>query len=127
MLNYIIFISCGARGDASSGSKCLTAYPTYTMYHINMISEIRAILLSFLILSLKTCLVMAEFDDSNTIIIVKPVGPGATVSLRSDHNTNRLMPFHFEDGVSSVSGYDDSRSRECIPYVSHPPKLQLHL
>ena len=115
------------RGDASGGSKCLIAYPTYTIYHINMISEIRAILLSFLILSLKTCLMMAEFDYSNTILIVKPVGPDATASLRSDHNTNRLMLFHFEDGVSSVSGYDDSRSRECTPYVSRPPELQLHL
>ena len=70
---------------------------------------------------------MAGFDYSNTILIVKPVGPDAAASLRSEHNTNRLKSFHFEDGVSSVSGYDDSRSRECTPYVSRPPELQLHL
>ncbi len=111
------------RGDASGRF----AYPIYTIYHINMIPEIRAILLSFLIMSLKFCLTMAEFDYSNTILIVKPVGPDATASLQSDHNTNRLMSFHFEDGVSRVSGYDDSRSRECTPYVSRPPELELHL
>ncbi len=70
---------------------------------------------------------MAEFDYSNTILIVKPLGPDAIASLRSDHNAKRLMSFHFEDGVSSVSGYDDSRSRECTPYVSRPPELELHL
>ena len=111
------------RGDASGRF----AYPIYTIYHINMIPEVRAILLSFLIMSLKSCPTMAEFDYSNTILIVKPVGPDAIASLRSDHNTNRLMSFHFEDGVSSVSGYDDSRSRECTPCVSRPPELQLHL
>ena len=37
------------------------------------------------------------------------------------------MSFHFEDGVSRVSGYDDSRSRECTPYVSRSPELELHL
>ena len=58
---------------------------------------------------------------------MKPVGPDATASLRSDHNTIRLMSFHFEEGVSRVSGYDDSRSRECTPYVSRPPELELHL
>ena len=109
------------------GSKCLIAYPTYTIYHINMIPEIRAILLSFLIMSLKLCLTMAEFDYSNTILIVKPVGPDAAASLRSEYNTKRLISFHFEDGVSSISGYDDSRSRECTPYVSRPPELELHL
>ena len=92
-----------------------------------MIPEIRAILLSFLISSLKSYPTMAEFDYSNTILVVKPVGPDAAASLRSEHNTNRLMSFHFEDGVSSVSGYDDSRSRECTPYVSRPPELELHL
>ena len=70
---------------------------------------------------------MAEFDYSNTILIVKPVGSDAAASLRSEHNTNRLKSFHFEDGVSSISGYDDSRSRECTPYVLRPPELQLHL
>ncbi|CAD6592077.1 MAG: hypothetical protein ASARMPRED_005971 [Alectoria sarmentosa] len=70
---------------------------------------------------------MTEFDYSNTILIVKPIEPNAIASLRSDHNTNRLMSFHFEDDVSSVSGYDDSRSREYTPYVSRPSELQLHL
>ena len=60
------------------GSKCFIAYPTYTIYNINMIPEIRAILLSFLIMSLKFCLTMAEFDYSNTILIMKPVEPDAT-------------------------------------------------
>ncbi len=90
-------------------------------------SEIRAILLSFLILSLKSCLMMAEFDYANTILIIKPVGPDAAASLRSEHNTNRLKSFHFEDGISSVADYDTTRSRECTPYVSRPPELQLHL
>ena len=70
---------------------------------------------------------MAEFDYSNTILIVKPVGPDAAVSLRSEQNANRLKSFHFEDGTSSVAEYDDTRSRECTPYVSRPPELQLHL
>ena len=75
---------------------------------------------------------MAEFDYSNTILIVKPVGPEAAASLRSDHNTNRLKSyrFEFEDGVGSFSGHDpsdDPRSRECTPYVSRPPELELHL
>ncbi len=109
------------------GSKCLIAYPTYTIYHINMIPEVRAILLSFVIMPLKSCPMMAEFDYSNTILIVKPVGPDAAASLRSGYNTNRLKSFYFKDGVSSVSGYDDPRSRECTPYVSRPPELELHL
>ena len=111
------------RGDASGRF----AYPIYTIYHINMIPEIRAILLSFLIMSLKFCLTMAEFDYSNTILIVKPVGPDAAALLRSEYNTKRLISFHFEDCVSSISGYDNSRSRECTPYVSRPPELELHL
>ena len=108
------------------GEEVLIAYPTYTIYHINMTPEIRAILLSFLIMPLKSCPTMAEFDYSNTILIVKPVGPDAAASLRSKHNTNRLKSFHFEDGVSSIAEYDDTRSRECTPYVSRPPELQLH-
>ena len=108
------------------GSKCLIAYPTYTIYHINMIPEIRAILLSFLIMPLKSCPTMAEFECSNTILIVKPVGTDAAGLLRSEHNANRLKSFHFEDGVSSVADYDDTRSRECTPYVSRPPELELH-
>ena len=70
---------------------------------------------------------MAEFDYSNTILIVKPVGPDAAASLRSEYNTNRLKSFHFEDGISSVVEYDRTRSRECTPYVSRPPELQLHI
>lgn len=115
------------RRDASGGSKCLIAYPTYTIYHINMISEIRAILLSFLILSLKTCLIIVEFDYSNTILIVKSIEPDATASLRSDHNTNRLILFHFKDDISSISEYDDLRSRKYTLYISRPPKLELYL
>ena len=76
---------------------------------------------------LKSCPTTVEFDHSNTILIVKPVGPDAAASLRSEHNTNRLKPFHFGDGVSSVTEYDDIRSRECTPYVPRPPELQLHL
>ena len=70
---------------------------------------------------------MAEFDYSNTILIVKPVGPDTAASLRSEHNTNRLKSFHFEDGISSVAEYDDTRSRECTPYVPRPPELELHI
>lgn len=70
---------------------------------------------------------MTEFDYSNTILIVKPIRPDTTASLRSKHNTNRLKSFHFEDGVSSVLGYDDLRSREYTPYISRPSKLKLHL
>ena len=76
------------------GSKCLVTYPTYTIYHRNMIPEIRAIPLLFLILSLKSCLTMAEFDYSKTILIVKPMGP---------HNTERLISFHSEDGRKKSS------------------------
>lgn len=70
---------------------------------------------------------MADFDYSDTILIVKPVGPDAAASLRSEYNTNRLKLFHFEDGISSVADYDTTRSRECTPYISRPPELQLHL
>ena len=112
-----------SRGDASGQF----AYPTYTIYHINMIPEIKAILLSFLIMSLKFCLMMAKFDYSNTILIVKPVGPDASALLRSEYNTERLILFHFADCISSISGYNKSRSRECTPYVSRPPELELHL
>ena len=85
------------------GSKCLVTYPTYTIYHINMIPEIRAIPLLFLILSLKSCLTMAEFDYSKTIFIVKPMGPDAAASLRSEHNTKHLISFHSEDGRKKSS------------------------
>ena len=92
-----------------------------------MILEIRATLLLFLIMPLKSCPTTAEFDYSNTILVVKPVGSDTAASLRSEPNTNRLKSFHFEDGVSSVLGYDDSKSRECTTYVLRPPELQLHL
>ena len=54
------------------------------------------------------------------------MGPDAAASLRSEPNTNRLDSFHFEGGVSSVIGYDDTRSREsqCTLYVSRSPELQ---
>ena len=45
---------------------------------------------------------MAEFDYTNTILIVKPVGSDAAASLRSEHNTKRLKSFCFEVGVSSI-------------------------
>ena len=70
---------------------------------------------------------MAEIDHSNTILIVKPVGPAALNALRSERNTSRLMSFHFEDGASNVSRYEDPRSRESTPYVSRPPEIELHL
>ena len=70
---------------------------------------------------------MAEFDYSNTILIVKPVGPDAAASLRSGYNTNRLKSFHFEDAISSIVEDDRTRSRESTPYVSRPPELELHL
>ena len=70
---------------------------------------------------------MAELDYSSTILIIKPVGPDAAASLRSEHNTKRLMSFHFKDGFNSTSGFDDPRSRECTPYVSRPSELELHL
>ena len=63
---------------------------------------------------------MAEFDYSNTILIVKPVGPDAAASLRSEHNTKRLISFHFEDGVSSVSEYKDSIVRVATVASSFP-------
>lgn len=66
---------------------------------------------------------MAEFDYSNTILIVKPIRPDTAVSLRSKHNINHLKSFYFENSVSSVLGYDDLRSREYTLYVSPPPKL----
>ena len=70
---------------------------------------------------------MEEFDHSNTILVVKPVGPIATDSLRSEHNASRLASFHFDDAVSTFSLYDDSRSRECTPYFPPPAELELHL
>ena len=70
---------------------------------------------------------MVELDYSNTILIVKPIGSNAAESLRSEHNINCLKSFHFEDDISIVVEYDDTRSRECTPYVSRPPELQLHL
>ena len=111
------------RGDASRRF----AYPIYTIYRINIIPNIRVILLLFLIISLKSYPTMVEFVYSNTILIVKLVGPDAIVSLRSDYNTNRLMLFHFEDGVSNVLGYNDFRSRKCTSYVLRPPELELYL
>ncbi len=72
-------------------------------------------------------LTMAEIDHSKTILIVKPVGPAALDALRSEYNISRLVSFHFEDGASSISQYDDPRSRECTPYVSRPSEIELHL
>lgn len=84
-------------------------FPTYTIDHINMIPEIRAILLSFLIMPLKSCPTMAEFDYSNSIL-----------------NINYLKSIYFKNDVSNVTEYNNARSRECISYVSRPPELQLH-
>ena len=91
------------------------------------LSEIRVISLLFLILSLKSFLTMIEFDYLNIILIVKSIESNAVVSLRFDHNINRLMSFHFEDDINSVLEYDDLRSRKYILYVSRPSKLELHL
>ena len=109
------------------GSKCLIAYPIYTIYYINIIPEIRVILLLFLIIPLKSYPKLAKFDYLNTILIVKPVGLDAIVSLRSKYNTNRLKLFYFEDGISSILGYDDLRSRKYTPYILRPLKLELYL
>ena len=80
-----------------------------SIYHIYMLPEIRAILLSFLILSLKLCLTIVEFVYLNTILTMKSIGSDsdAAVSLRSKHNTKRLTSFHFEDDVSSDCKYND--------------------
>lgn len=91
-----------------------------TIYHINMIPKIGAILLSFFIMPLKSCPTMVEFGYSNTIFIVKPMGSDIVISLRSKHNINRLKLFHFEDDVNSVIDYDDKR---ISLYISRPPKL----
>ena len=37
---------------------------------------------------------------------MKSIGSDAAVSLRSKHNTKRLISFHFEDDVSSVFKYN---------------------
>ena len=71
---------------------------------------------------------MAEFNYSNTILIVKPVGPDAAASLMSEHNVNRLKSIHFEQDVNSIADHSkNARTRESTPYVSRPPELQLHL
>jgi len=70
---------------------------------------------------------MVEFDYSNTILILKPLGPDAANALRANHNAARLMSFHFEESVSNVAEHDDTSSRECTPYVSRPPETELHL
>lgn len=70
---------------------------------------------------------MAELDYSNTILIIKPVGPVASEVLQSKHNVNRLVSFHFADGVSSVSQHTSSSSRECTPFVPRPSQIELHL
>ncbi len=71
---------------------------------------------------------MAEFNYSNTILIVKPVGPDAAASLMSEHNVNRLKSFHFEQDVNSIADRSkNKRSRECTPHVSRPSELHLHL
>ena len=64
--------------------------------------KIRAILLLFLILFLISFPTIVEFDYINTILIVKPVGSDAIVSLRSKYNTNHLKLFYFEIGISSI-------------------------
>lgn len=56
--------------------------------------------------SSKRCLKVAELDDSNTILIIKPAGADATAPLRSKHNTRRLISFHFEHSVSSILGFE---------------------
>ena len=109
------------------GSECLIAYSTYTVYYINMISEIRAILLLFLIMPLKSCLTIVEFDYLNTILDVKSIRSNATVSLRSKYNINRLKLFHFENDINSVLEYNNLRNYKYIFYVSRSSKLELYL
>ena len=98
-------------------------FPTYTIDHINMIPEIRAILLSFLIMPLKSYPTIAEFDYSNSILIVKPIGPDAKVSLYSKHNINYFKLIYFKDDINSVIEYDDIRSRKYILYVLRSSEL----
>ena len=70
---------------------------------------------------------MAEQDHSNTILIMKPIAPDALSALRTKHNVDRLMSFHFDDSVGSVPEVHGIRSRECTPYFSRPPETELHL
>ena len=70
---------------------------------------------------------MAGFNYLNIILIIKLVGSNTVVSLRSEYNINRLKLFYFEDGISSVSGYNDLRSRECTLYILRPSELELYL
>ena len=67
---------------------------------------------------------MAGFDHSNTIFVLKPVGPAALEALRSGPNASRLFSFHYPDFDSLP---ENSRSRKCTPYVIPPPEIQLHL
>ena len=72
---------------------------------------------------LKSYPTTAKFDYSNTILVVKPVGSNAAVSLRSKHNINRLKLFYFENGIGSILGYDDLKSRKYTTYVLRPSEL----
>ena len=51
----------------------------------------------------------------------------AIILLRFDYNINYLISFHFEDDISNISEYNDSRSREYTLYVSRLSKLELYL
>ena len=102
-------------------------YSIYTIYYINIIPEIRAILLLFLIIFLKFYLTIVEFNYLNIILIVKLVRPNAIVSLRSKYNTKRLISFYFENYINSIFEYNDLRSRKYILYVLRSSKLKLYL
>lgn len=70
---------------------------------------------------------MAGFDHSNTIFVLKPVGPVALEALRSEPNSGRLFSFYYPDFNGTTSLSQQSGSRECTPYVVPPPEIQLHL
>ena len=70
---------------------------------------------------------MAGLDYSNTILIVKPVGPAALEALRSEPNAGRLFSFQYPGFDSTISLPEQSGSRECTPFILPPPEIQLHL
>lgn len=93
-------------------------------------SEIRAILLLFLILFLIFFLTITEFDYINIILIVKSMRSNATASLRSKYNINRLKLFYFEVDISSIlrnknNRYDISKQYFRIDFNSNSEFLRL--
>ncbi|MCJ1463081.1 hypothetical protein MMC07_001686 [Pseudocyphellaria aurata] len=80
---------------------------------------------------------MAQYDQdySDTIFIVKPVGPAATDALMSPANISRLVSVDFRQTLSPVAQSmaqqmaqeSDSGSREVTRYCPPPPEIQLHV